>query len=47
MRFCLLLDKLKHISHEEFERLNWVLVTSSNVLTQLFLSISVNNDMII
>ena len=27
MRFCLQLDKLKHISHEEFERLNWLPVT--------------------
>ena len=25
MRFSLQLDKLKHISHEEFERLNWFL----------------------
>ena len=25
--FCLQLDKLKHISHEEFERLNWLPVT--------------------
>ena len=27
MRFCLQLDKLKHIFHEEFERLNWLSVT--------------------
>ena len=27
MRFCLQLDKLKHISHEEIERLNWLPVT--------------------
>ena len=27
MRFCLQLDKLKNISHEEFERLNWLPVT--------------------
>ena len=27
MRFCLRLDKLKHISHEEFESLNWLSVT--------------------
>ena len=27
VRFCLQLDKLKHISHEEFERLNWLPVT--------------------
>ena len=30
MRFCLyafLLDKLKHISHEEFECINWLPVT--------------------
>ena len=27
MRFCLRLDQLKHISHEEFERLNWLTVT--------------------
>ena len=27
MRFCLRLDKLKHISHEEFERLNWLPVS--------------------
>ena len=27
MHFCLQLDKLKHISHEEFEHLNWLPVT--------------------
>ena len=27
MRFCLQLDKLKDISHEEFERLNWLPVS--------------------
>ena len=27
MCFCLQLDKLKHISHEEFECLNWLPVT--------------------
>ena len=27
IRFCLQLDKLKHIPHEEFERLNWLPVT--------------------
>ena len=27
MRFCLQLDKLKHISHVEFERLNWLPMT--------------------
>ena len=27
MRFCLQLDKLKHIAHEEIERLNWLPVT--------------------
>ena len=27
MRFCLQFDKLKHISHKEFERLNWLPVT--------------------
>ena len=27
MCFCLQLDKLKHISHEEFERLNWLPVS--------------------
>ena len=27
MRFCLHLDKLKLISHKEFERLNWLLET--------------------
>ena len=27
MHFCLQLDKLKHISYEEFERLNWLPVT--------------------
>ena len=26
-RFCLQLDKLEHISYEEFERLNWLPVT--------------------
>ena len=25
IRFCLRLDKLKHVSREEFERLNWLL----------------------
>ena len=27
MSFCLYLDKLKHISHEEFEHLNWLPMT--------------------
>ena len=27
MHICIHLDKLKHISHEEFERLNWIPVT--------------------
>ena len=27
MSFCVQLDKLKHVSHEEFERLNWLPVT--------------------
>ena len=27
IRFCLQLDKMPHISHEEFEFLNWLLVT--------------------
>ena len=27
MRFRLQLDKLKHIYHEDFEHLNWLLVT--------------------
>ena len=27
MHFSLQLDKLKHVSHEEFERVNWLLVT--------------------
>ena len=27
MRFCLQLDELKYISHEEFECLNWLPVT--------------------
>ena len=27
MRFCLLLHKLKHLPHEEFKCLNWLLVT--------------------
>ena len=27
MRFCLQLDKLKDISHEEFEHLDWLHVT--------------------
>ena len=27
IRFCLQFDKLKHISHKEFERLNWLPVT--------------------
>ena len=27
MRLCLQLNKLKHISHEEFERLNWLPVS--------------------
>ena len=27
MSFCFHLDKLKHIFHEEFERLNWLPVT--------------------
>ena len=34
MRFSLQLDKLKHISHEEFERSNWFLslIDTNNVL---------------
>ena len=36
MRFCLQLDKLKHISHEELEHLNWIPVTYSYVLIQPF-----------
>ena len=27
MRFCLQLGKLKYMSHQEFERLNWFPVT--------------------
>ena len=27
MRFCFQLDKLKHISHEEFDHLNWLPMT--------------------
>ena len=27
MHFSLQLDKLKHVSHEEFERVNWLPVT--------------------
>ena len=27
MHFFLQLDKLKHVSHEEFERVNWLPVT--------------------
>ena len=45
MRFCLQLDKLKHISHEEFEHLNWLPVT--NRFKQSFLSMSMNNALII
>ena len=33
MRFCLQLDKLKHISHEGLEHLNWIPVTYSCVNT--------------
>ena len=49
MRFCLRLDKLKHISNEEFERLNWLPVTYrfKNVSSQFFLSISMNSALII
>ena len=35
MGICLQLDNLKHISHEMFERLNWLPVTYNNVLTRL------------
>ena len=45
MRFCLQLDKLKHISHEEFEHLNWLPVTYR--FKQSFLSMSMNNALII
>ena len=49
MHFSLQLDKLKHVSHEEFERVNWLPVTYrfKNVLIQSFLSISMNNALII
>ena len=48
-RFCLQLDKLEQISYEEFERLNWLPVTYrfKNVLMESFLSISMNNALII
>ena len=42
MRFCSKLHKLKHISYEDFERLNWL-----PVIIQSFLSISINNALII
>ena len=49
MCFCLQLDKLKHISHEEFERLSWLpgVIDSNNVSAQWFLSISMNSALII
>ena len=47
--FWLTLNKLKHISHQEFERLNWLPVTYKfkQVLRQSFLSISIDNILII
>ena len=41
------LDKLKKLSHEEFEQLNWLPVTSdsNNMSTQVFLVILMNNSL--
>ena len=41
------LDKLKKLSHEEFEQLNWLPVTSdsNNMSTQVFLIILMNNSL--
>ena len=36
MRFCLQLDKLKHISHEKFEHLNWLPVIQTMCSYNLF-----------
>ena len=48
-RFCLPLDKLKHISHEEFQRLNRLPVTYrfKQCVISIFLSISMNSALII
>ena len=46
MCFCLKLEKLKYISHEQFGRLNWLPVTYRSkqcVVIQLFLCISMSN----
>ena len=49
MRFCLQLDKLKHITHEEFECLNSLPVTYifKQCINTIVLSISINNALII
>ena len=47
--FCLQLDKLKHISHETFERLNWLSVTYrfKQCLNAIVFKHLMNNDLII
>ena len=47
--FLLQLDKMTHISHKEFETLNWLPIAedSINALTLLFLSTLIINAQII
>ena len=48
IRFCLQLEKTTHMSHKEFETLNWLPVTERfNALTRLFLSTLMINVLII
>ena len=49
IRFCVQLDKMTHISHKEFETLNWLPIAedSINALTLLFLSTLIINAQII
>ena len=49
MPFCLQLDKIEYISHEDFERLNWLPVTYrfKPCVNTIVLSISMNKTLII
>ena len=49
IRYCLYFDNLKHISHEEFEHLNWLPVTYKfkKSVSSIFLSISLIKTLVI
>ena len=49
MPFCLQLDKIEYISHEDFEHLNWLPVTYrfKPCVNTIVLSISMNKTLII